>query len=77
LETKVEIVLKKSAVSIVTVQVGQKMLSHEKSNLLILFGASFCPNVAFCSMSKALVTVPTLRDKLWAMCTVQMWMVSN
>jgi len=43
-----------------------------------VFGASFfCPNVAFCLMSKAFVTVPTVSDKLGAVCTVQMWMASN
>jgi len=35
------------------VPVEQKMLTHEKSYLLVLFRASFfCPYVAFCSMSK-------------------------
>jgi len=54
-ETNVEIGLKRLGVSIVTVPVGQKMLTHERRNLLVLFGASFvCPNVALCSMSKAL-----------------------
>ena len=39
-----EIVLKTSAVSIVTVPVGRKMLTHERRNFLVLFRASF-----FCS----------------------------
>jgi len=53
------------------------MFTHERRDLLVLFGASFCPNVAFCSMSKAFVTVVTVSDKLGAVCTVQMWMASN
>jgi len=41
------------------VPVEQKMLTHEKRNLLVLFRASFfCPNLAFCSMSKALWNGP-------------------
>jgi len=34
----------------------QKILTHERRHLLVLFGASFLfPNLAFCSMSKALL----------------------
>ena len=52
-ETKAEIVLKTAAVSIVSVPVEQKMSTHERSYLLVLFRVSFfCPNVAFFSMSK-------------------------
>jgi len=64
-ETKVEPVLKKSAVSIGTVAVDQKLLTHERRNLLVLLRATFfCPNVAFCSMSEAFIT--TVSDKLGA-----------
>jgi len=46
------------------------MLSHERINLLVLFRARlFCPDVAFCSMSKAFVTVTTLSDNLGALCS--------
>jgi len=39
------------------VPVEQKMLAHER-DLLVLFRASFfCPNVAYCSMSKHLVVL--------------------
>jgi len=44
----------------------RKMLPHEKK-LLVLFRASFFrPNVAFCSVSKVFVTVPTVSDLLGA-----------
>jgi len=41
------------------------MLALERRKILLLFRASFfCPNVAFCSMSKAFVVVPTVSDNL-------------
>jgi len=39
------------------------MLAHDRSGLLVLLWASFyCPNVAFCSMSKAFATVLIVKN---------------
>jgi len=48
------------------------MLTYDSIYLLVLFRATlFCPNVAFCSMTKVFVTVPTVSDNLGALYTVQ------
>jgi len=66
------------AVSITTVPVVAKMLTHERKDLLLLFRArSFCPNLDFCSMSEAFVTVLTVKNyslcvRIQELCTVKM-----
>ena len=48
--------------------VYQKMLTHQRRDLLVLFRASFfCPNVGFCSMSSALWKGPDC-EKLKSTC---------
>jgi len=48
--------------------VEQKMLTYQRRDLLVLFGASFfCPNLVFCSMFKALSEGPDY-EKLKSTC---------
>jgi len=48
------LVLEKLAVSVVAVLFEQIMLTHERDLLVLIRANFFCPNLAFCSMSKAL-----------------------
>jgi len=62
--TKTLVRPRNSSSSIVTVPVKQKMLTYERRDLLVLLRARFfCPFLAFWSISKAFVSVLSVKNQ--------------